>query len=773
MPSREVESESRSTRLPFAIWAKRATPFVAFVAVAALMLLHAHRYVAFLSDDALISLRYARRFVEGYGLSWTGHERVEGYTDFGWILLVSAGRRLGFDEIRVALALDHLGVLLAIAVCGWSPRTGRPSVSRLLLGGGLLAASVPMAVWANGGLEHGFMAGVLAFSVYRLQRIVVTGGGGRVWPCGLALALLVLLRADGLVLVSFALAGALLPGLIARDQVRTQWFLRAATAPAAALVGQSLFRRLYYGSWWPQTALVKVSLNVARLELGLRHVGQGYAALAVLIVVAVVATVLLLQRREHAVLVVPWSVAIGWSIYLAAVGGDIFPGWRQLLLGLVPIALVAAELGEEIGPRGLLLLVPLSIGLAALHLKVQLRDGENQRAANELWEWDGRAIGPLLKQAFGGAQPLLAVDAAGALPYWSELPSLDMLGLNDSYIAHHPPPSFGHGAIGHELGDGAYVLERAPDLIAFDNAGGARDPQFLSGRQMLGMPAFHQQYQWVRVQGSTGNRAFAEIWVRREGKIGVVRSADRIEIPGFLFTGQSSDATARPDAQGQLAAEISVAAPGVLPPLQIPPGQWHIEAISDDRDELVLALRCNERSVEGVPPGPRLTIDLVGATPLELAVAPPPGAAGVARLKRVVLTRTTAPAMPARCVAVDRRPSVLLRALSRPKPEGLTWNHPANLIIGTEGVTIDVDAGQVVRHIDLSVDENDSYALEVFHRGTSHWRTEIPPRPLRGGLALHHIDLPSPVTLAPEDTIVVTPLSGDGYFSIGDLRLSP
>ena len=130
MPSREVESESRSTRLPFAIWAKRATPFVAFVAVAALMLLHAHRYVAFLSDDALISLRYARRFVEGYGLSWTGHERVEGYTDFGWILLVSAGRRLGFDEIRVALALDHLGVLLAIAVCGWSPRTGRPSVSR-------------------------------------------------------------------------------------------------------------------------------------------------------------------------------------------------------------------------------------------------------------------------------------------------------------------------------------------------------------------------------------------------------------------------------------------------------------------------------------------------------------------------------------------------------------------------------------------------------------------------------------------------------------------
>jgi arabinofuranosyltransferase len=768
VPSTDLNCKNRS--LFWADWICSAAPIVALVAVAALMLVHAHRYVAFLSDDALISLRYASRFVEGHGLSWTGQERVEGYTDFGWVMLVAAGRRLGFDAIRVALIFDHLGVLLAIAVCGWSARTGRLLVSRLVMGGGLLAASVPMAVWANGGLEHGLMTGVLAFSIYRLQRVVVSGGGAPVWPCGFALALLVSLRADGLVLVSFALGAALLPGLVARDRARTKWILQAASAPVAALVGQGLFRRLYFGQWWPQTALVKVSLNGARLALGLRHVGQGYLALAVLLMVAMAATVLLVRRREHAALLVPWSVAIGWSTYLAAVGGDIFPGWRQLLLGLVPLALVAAEMGEQIGSHRLLLIAPLSLGLAALHLNIQLRDSENQRAAHELWEWDGRAVGPLLKQAFGQAQPLLAVDAAGALPYWSELPSLDMLGLNDSYIAHHPPPNFGRGAIGHELGDGAYVLGRAPDLIAFNSAAGARDPEFLSGREMLAMPVFHQLYQWVRLQASTGNRAFAELWVRRDGKVGVVRDANRIEIPGFLFTGQASDATARLDGTGKLAAEISAAAPGALPPLEIPSGRWHIEAVAGG--ELVLGLRCNDRSVEGVAPGPRLNVDLDRAMPIELAVAPASGVSGLAHLTRVIFTRITEPAPPIHCVSADRRPAVSLRALAHPKPEGLVWNHPGNFVIGTEGVAIEVDADQRVRHLDLSVDENDSYAIEIFHRGASAWRTEVPPRPLRGGLALHHLDLPVSVSVASGDTIVVTPLAGDGFYSIGDLRLS-
>ena len=120
-------------------------PLAALVAVASLMLLHAHVYASFLSDDALISLRYARRLVEGHGMTWTDGERVEGYTDLLWVLLVAAGARAHADCITAALALDHAGVLLAVAAVGLSARTGTWSTARLLTGGGLLAASVPMA----------------------------------------------------------------------------------------------------------------------------------------------------------------------------------------------------------------------------------------------------------------------------------------------------------------------------------------------------------------------------------------------------------------------------------------------------------------------------------------------------------------------------------------------------------------------------------------------------------------------------------------------------
>ncbi len=120
-----------------------------------------------------------------------------------------------------------------------------------------------------------------------------------------------------------------------------------------------------------------------------------------------------------------------------------------------------------------------------------------------------------------------------------------MLGLNDKYLARHPPRSFGTGQIGHELGNGKYVLERRPDIIAFNGAAGARDPMFLSGREMMQMPAFRDNYQFVRARGDHGNRVVGLLWIRREDSVlGVKRTADSIEIPGYFFA--SDEAIARP-----------------------------------------------------------------------------------------------------------------------------------------------------------------------------------------------------------------------------------
>jgi hypothetical protein len=72
----------------YANLAERLSSHRAAIAVALVLLVslgslyaHARHYLPFLADDALISLRYANRLLEGNGLTWTDGHPVEGYSN--------------------------------------------------------------------------------------------------------------------------------------------------------------------------------------------------------------------------------------------------------------------------------------------------------------------------------------------------------------------------------------------------------------------------------------------------------------------------------------------------------------------------------------------------------------------------------------------------------------------------------------------------------------------------------------------------------------------
>jgi hypothetical protein len=60
----------------------------------------------------------------------------------------------------------------------------------------------------------------------------------------------------------------------------------------------------------------------------------------------------------------------------------------------------------------------------------------------------------------------LATDAAGILPYYSKLRTIDILGLADPVIAHREVPNLGTGVAGHEKADPEYVVSRQPEYIS-------------------------------------------------------------------------------------------------------------------------------------------------------------------------------------------------------------------------------------------------------------------------------------------------------------------
>jgi arabinofuranosyltransferase len=69
-----------------------------------------------LFDDAMISMRYAKNFANGYGLVWNpGGERIEGYTNPLWVLYMSVIHLLPISQSKTSLFIQlTAAVLLAV-----------------------------------------------------------------------------------------------------------------------------------------------------------------------------------------------------------------------------------------------------------------------------------------------------------------------------------------------------------------------------------------------------------------------------------------------------------------------------------------------------------------------------------------------------------------------------------------------------------------------------------------------------------------------------------
>jgi arabinofuranosyltransferase len=522
--------------------ALRRHAFWLILAGAALVLFaHALWYRDYVSDDAYISLRYARRLLEGRGLTYTDGERVEGYSNLSWVLGCALFGRAGIDLVVAARLLGAAGMGAALlAIARASRKNGALATAAACFS---FVAAGPVAIWTVGGLEAPLQAAFLAWGVAGV--LALTGETRPTAPgalrAGIPLAGLAVTRPDGLVLI-FALA----------ITTRRARLAAALLLPSiAATLAQLLFRLVYYRAWLPNTAWAKLGAGAWRS--GATYLFDGALGLSGLLLLAIVG-VALAPRRRALVIALP---AIVWLAYVAWIGGDFMPGHR-LLIPLVVLAAFGA--GESLAAaarfgRDGALRLRLGAALALVWFALaQFYDPENLFAHAQTWAKEGVALGELFRRAFSDRRPLIALDAAGAIAYASELPSLDMLGLCDAHIAHHPPPRLARDLPGHALGDGHYVLDRQPDLVVFNGPEGG-EPMFTGGRQMRSDPRFADYEPITFATGALRSSAF----VRRDGRAGIQANA----IPGWLFANAEGN-VARLDESGHLEGELR--APSTLAP---------------------------------------------------------------------------------------------------------------------------------------------------------------------------------------------------------------
>jgi len=587
---------------------QRWVPTVAFIGSLGAVLFFAWLYLPFVSDDALISFRYAERFAEGKGLTWTEGRPVEGYSNLLWVLLCSLAAMAGYDLVEAARVLGLLCVAAVLLVV--THRYSR-SLERLspfaLCAVGFCACSGTLAVWSIGGLETPLVVALLAVGTGALMRAVEAPEirAGDAWTTSIAFGLLCITRPDAPLFVVVGYATFLALRARAGLRVTSKDGLRLLSFPAALTLGQLAFRLVYYGEWVPNTALVKLAASPERVVAGVGHVLMG--ALALMPMTLVVAWSLRMQwvnRAGARIFLLPASLLAAWVAYLVFIGGDIFPAYRHFAPIVVLAAFVIAETDrhsvsraeQRYGTIGSL------VGCAFLlvsFIAVQVVHPEFHRAKLERWEWDGKVLATVLRTAFSEQQPLVAVTAAGCIPFWSKLPSLDMLGLNDYYLPRHPPPDFGKGFLAHELGSADYVLRRDPDLIVFHVGS---EPRFRAGEELSKRSEFYDRYVEVRVVGYEPHQHEARVWFNQTSrKIGVVQDERRVVVPGYFFA-RSAGSVAELDAAGELVLRLEPMQTASFEVRGMESDAWRLEPIIDAPSSLRAAL-------ETTPAGVRVVLE--------------------------------------------------------------------------------------------------------------------------------------------------------------------
>jgi hypothetical protein len=128
---------------------------------------------------------------------------------------------------------------------------------------------------------------------------------------------------------------------------------------------------------------------------------------------------------------------------------------------------------------------------------------------------------------------------------------IDPLGLNDYHIARHPIVGRGRGWVGHELGDGTYVLDHKPDLVLLSDYHGKVD--FPADVQLVNDPRFAPHYELIHIDAGPPDPIRAGLYIRRvDGKLGIQSSADNETVPAYLAAVNDANAVRLIDGKAQL-----------------------------------------------------------------------------------------------------------------------------------------------------------------------------------------------------------------------------
>ena len=412
-----------------------------------------------LFDDAMVSMRYAKNLAGGHGLVMNPGERVEGITNPLWTLYMAAVHILPLPQSKFSVVIQITGILLLLANLVFVRKAAllvSGGASRVAVAAMILTAFyLPLVNWTLQGMETGLQTAIVGIALWRAVAVLK---GRRFCPW-----VYVLLGVNTLVRIDMAVPyiGIWMFLVYAVPEQRKKHLLWGAVTLALFLGGQTIARWVYYGDPLPNTYYLKMTGYPVLLRIT-RGFLVWWKFAWKLNVILLIGTIIVTAARYSPDRGLLATVVVMQMLYSIYVGGDAWEdvgGSNRYISIAMPaffilFALALSDMRDAVakalkkergGFTGLRrFFVDNHFAVLVLIAFIQFNSNATPLSLRGMifldrpFHYDnnkGMVERAIMVKRITTPEAKIAVTWAGAIPYFSGLYTVDILGKTDRTIA--------------------------------------------------------------------------------------------------------------------------------------------------------------------------------------------------------------------------------------------------------------------------------------------------------------------------------------------------
>ncbi len=432
---------------------------------------HQGLFLNWTNDDAYISYRYAENLRAGKGLVFNPGEKVEGFSNFLWVIILTSFNFLGISPLLtskiLSFCLSWLSILLIFKTA-------------LVLGLDKFSAcfcalafsfSSSLAYFAMSGLETIFYTLLLLLSVFINEKYEQEPNKKSLFLLYSALLAAALTRPEGLLFLLMSSGYHLLKKIISGKGIRLKNILQIQLLSLFSYAFLILIRYWYYGDLLPNTFYAKplgTFVEIGYSAFFSNFINALFSGSFLLIPILFLFT----KRRYLTKFLYPLLFCIGQIVFMSYAGdwmtfGRFFMPVLPVVLVLTFVLLGLIKANSEKSKLRLaskfipVLLLVIFAGLNAFQTGKALHNQDtypylvmNSSLLVQTGKWLNQTFPP---------ETVLSLRRQGALPYYSGMKSIDILGLTEKKIArtlYNEKDSLKANKINAE-----YILKQSPDVV--------------------------------------------------------------------------------------------------------------------------------------------------------------------------------------------------------------------------------------------------------------------------------------------------------------------